>query len=841
MEPAGEIPVAAASCARCWPPRTSIEGSHDYKAAVALFDTFPKDELFSAATDDAPRDGRRAARAAGQRRCGCSAAATSSTAASRCSSPCPATASTRSCAHRLQDLFVERFHGSSVDYHLVLGETDRVPRSTSASTSPTGPCPTSRSRSSSTRSRHSPAPGRTAARAPGRPARRGARSRAVERLGGTAARVLQAATEIDPRRPGHRARSSSSARGPLVVALQNEHGAGELLTRVALYKTGGKVDSRRVMPMLEDLGLRVVEEVPRVAAPWAATSDDAWCRTSACSARTGRRSTSRTVGERVADRIAAVWRGETESDTLNRLVIVAGLDLAPGGDPARATARTASGSARASREGYQNDVLAANPAITAQARAATSSCASTPTVRARRGGGGGAARSEILADLDAVAVARPRPHPAQPARADRRDAAHERLPTGARRRSPSSSAPPTCPAIPQPCAAVRDLRLLARDGGHPPARRPDRARRHPLVGPRGLPHRGLRPDARAADQERRDRPGGRQGRLLRQAPRVPRRGAARRGRAPVRRRYIRGLLDLTDNLVDGEVVHPPDVRVLDEDDTYLVVAADKGTATFSDTANARLGGVRLLARRRVRLRRLGRLRPQGARDHRARRVGVGQAPLPRARPRRRARAVHRRRHRRHVRRRVRQRDAALASTIRLVAAYDHRHVFIDPDPGRAAALRRAQAAVRARRARRGTTTTARAISAGGGVWPRSGEVRSRSRPRRAGALGIEPGAARAERPDPRDPARAGRPALERRHRHVRQGHRRRPTRTRRPLERRDPRRREASCARRVVGEGGNLGLTQPRPRRVRRAAAARSTPTSSTTRPASTAPTTRST
>ena len=41
------------------------------------------------------------------------------------------------------------------------------------------------------------------------------------------------------------------------------------------------------------------------------------------------------------------------------------------------------------------------------------------------------------------------------------------------------------------------------------------------------------------------------------------------------------------------------------DDTYLVVAADKGTATFSDTANARLAGVRLLARRRVRLRRLG--------------------------------------------------------------------------------------------------------------------------------------------------------------------------------------------------------------------------------------------
>src|SRR5207253_7691450 len=49
--------------------------------------------------------------------------------------------------------------------------------------------------------------------------------------------------------------------------------------------------------------------------------------------------------------------------------------------------------------------------------------------------------------------------------------------------------------------------------------------------------------------------------------------------------FIRGMLDLTDNLVEGEIVHPERVRVLDEDDPYLVVAADKGTATFSDTAN----------------------------------------------------------------------------------------------------------------------------------------------------------------------------------------------------------------------------------------------------------------
>ena len=157
--------------------------------------------------------------------------------------------------------------------------------------------------------------------------------------------------------------------------------------------------------------------------------------------------------------------------------------------------------------------------------------------------------------------------------------------------------------------------------------------------------------------------------------------------------YIRSLLDVTDNLVDGEVVHPARVRVRDDDDTYLVVAADKGTATFSDTANAVARRVRVLARRRVRLRRLGRLRPQEARHHRARGVGVGQAPLPRAGGGRRARRVHGRRDRRHVRRRVRQRDAAVGQdpAARRLRPPAHLH---RPGSGCCGVVRGAAAAVR---------------------------------------------------------------------------------------------------------------------------------------------------
>src|SRR5690606_19374453 len=51
------------------------------------------------------------------------------------------------------------------------------------------------------------------------------------------------------------------------------------------------------------------------------------------------------------------------------------------------------------------------------------------------------------------------------------------------------------------------------------------------------------------------------------------------------RTFIRGLLDITDNLKGETVIPPPQVVRHDEDDPYLVVAADKGTASFSDIAN----------------------------------------------------------------------------------------------------------------------------------------------------------------------------------------------------------------------------------------------------------------
>jgi glutamate dehydrogenase len=80
--------------------------------------------------------------------------------------------------------------------------------------------------------------------------------------------------------------------------------------------------------------------------------------------------------------------------------------------------------------------------------------------------------------------------------------------------------------------------------------------------------------------------GSKGGFVLKQAPATPDREALMAEGIACYRNFLRGLLDLTDNLVDDAVVPPPDLTRRDDDDTYLVVAADKGTATFSDIANS---------------------------------------------------------------------------------------------------------------------------------------------------------------------------------------------------------------------------------------------------------------
>ncbi len=181
------------------------------------------------------------------------------------------------------------------------------------------------------------------------------------------------------------------------------------------------------------------------------------------------------------------------------------------------------------------------------------------------------------------------------------------------------------------CAALRNLRLFAALRGRAHALRQGGARRHPLVRPAaGLPHRNPRPRESAAGQERRDRAGRLQGRLC---------AEAHAGRRHARGDPGRGRRDL-------QAVHAVAARHHRQLRSQGRGAArQRGAARRRRSLSGRrrrqghrdllrhrqrhFRGAPLLARRRLRLRRLGRLRPQGHGHHRARRLGIGEAPFPR--------------------------------------------------------------------------------------------------------------------------------------------------------------------------------------------------------------------
>ncbi len=181
--------------------------------------------------------------------------------------------------------------------------------------------------------------------------------------------------------------------------------------------------------------------------------------------------------------------------------------------------------------------------------------------------------------------------------------------------------------------------------------------------------------------------------------------------------FIRSLLSITDNRVDGKVVHPQSVVIRDGADPYFVVAADKGTATFSDVANA------------IALDRhfwLGDAFASGGSngyDHKAmgitargawlsvqrhfaemgvdvqvdpvRVIGVGDMSGD-----------------------VFGNGMLLSKSLRLVAAFDHRHIFLDPEPDAAKSWKE-RARLFALPRSSWADYDAKLISKGGGVFARS--------------------------------------------------------------------------------------------------------------------------
>ncbi|MEY2151513.1 NAD-glutamate dehydrogenase [Rhodanobacter sp. 115] len=181
--------------------------------------------------------------------------------------------------------------------------------------------------------------------------------------------------------------------------------------------------------------------------------------------------------------------------------------------------------------------------------------------------------------------------------------------------------------------------------------------------------------------------------------------------------FINGLLDITDNLVEGKLVPPHDVVRHDEDDPYLVVAADKGTATFSDIANAISTehgywlddafasggshgydhkGMGITAKGawesvKRHFRALG--RDSQSEDFTC--VGIGDMSGD-----------------------VFGNGMLLSEHIRLLAAFDYRHIFLDPNPDAAKSFVERQRMFKVPRSSWEDYDKS-LISAGGGIYPRS--------------------------------------------------------------------------------------------------------------------------
>jgi glutamate dehydrogenase len=200
------------------------------------------------------------------------------------------------------------------------------------------------------------------------------------------------------------------------------------------------------------------------------------------------------------------------------------------------------------------------------------------------------------------------------------------------------------------------------------------------------------------------------------------------------REFIAGLLDLTDNLVGGAVVPPPHTVRHDGDDPYLVVAADKGTATFSDTANAISAHYGFW---------LGDAFASGGSagyDHKAMGITARGA----------WESV-----RRHARSLGRDADRDPLTVVgigdmsgdvfgngllrsphvHLVAAFDHRHIFCDPAPDAAASFAE-RARLFALPRSSWADYDATLISPGGGVFPRTAKSIDLS-PEMQRVLGVE--------------------------------------------------------------------------------------------------------
>ncbi|HEY6566286.1 MAG TPA: NAD-glutamate dehydrogenase [Actinomycetota bacterium] len=578
MEPATKTPLLHHKLEQILTVEDLIPGSHDYKEVVELFESFPKDELFQASTEELRRlvvGLLQLEKHGGIRvlvRKDLYGRSISIVVA------LPRDRFNASLRQRLQQFFLETFHGVTVDYHLSLGETESARIFFTVHVEAGTQIPE--------------VPYETLESEVERIARTwddDLRDALVSRVGHQKGTAL--AEKYSPRFPSYY--KASDEWGLIVddvlalealesnpegfqVGIGNES-KGERLTRVKLYKTGGKVDLSAFMPILEALGLRAVEEIPtQVLGEGKVYIHD-------FGVLDGRGAVLElgAEAEHVADTMAAVWRGRCESDSLNRLVTLSDLNWRQV-QILRALRKYRMRVSSRYTEEYRNDAMAANPIIASrlvamfEAKFDPERMATEDEIDEIRQEIHQELRQVTSLDQDNIlrsllgtieAMVRTNAYlPDRPALSFKLRSA----------RVPEMPKPFPLFEIfvysPQMEAIHLRGGMVARGGIRWSDRKEDyRTEVLGLMKAQKVKNAVIVPD------------GSKGGFILKRPTASP-----EELRAEVSTQYVtfmRGMLDITDNRVGAEVVHPPGVRIHDGPDPYLVVAADKGTATFSDTAN----------------------------------------------------------------------------------------------------------------------------------------------------------------------------------------------------------------------------------------------------------------
>ncbi|WP_089305969.1 NAD-glutamate dehydrogenase [Geodermatophilus pulveris] len=517
------------------------------------------------------------------------------------------------------------------------------------------------------------------------------------------------------------------AEGELGLVLRRGSSAAE--PRLAVFRVGRRLLLSDVLPMLQHLGVDVVDERPyeidRIGAPLA------WIYDFGLTAPAGELPFPGSLPERFTEALSAVWRGDAEDDGLGALVLLAGLNWRQV-TVVRAYVQWLRQAGLPFGQGYVETTLAAHPDVVARLVALFET-----RFHPQRETGRAARTDELVASLrEAIGAV-------ESLDADRVLTAMLAAVLATQRTTYYAGGPlalklhpAQVPDVPEPRPAREVWVSSPRVAGvH---------LRFGAVARGGLRwsdrHEDLRTEVLGLVKAQMVKntvivPTGAKGGFVvrRPPPESDGRDAWLAEGQACYRLFIGALLSLTDNLLDGEVVPPERVVRHDGDDTYLVVAADKGTATFSDLANA------------VALQRgfwLGDAFASGGSvgyDHKAMGItarGAWESVT---------------RHFRELDLDVQSQDFTvvgvgdmsgdvfgngmlLSEHIRLVAAFDHRHVFVDPTPDAATSFaerRRLFDLPRSSWADYDPTL----ISPGGGVWPRTAKAVPVSEPMRA-ALGL---------------------------------------------------------------------------------------------------------